>query len=372
MRGYEQWGRQWARRSPVEVNSSHGAMRTPAPGLRSLILATLACVMLSLVSASGWAAPEKGKVTIAVGGRSSLYYLPLALAERLGYFKQEGVEVEVADFAGGSKALQAMLGGSADVTAGGFDHVVVMQARGQKIQGFVLMVASPSIALGVVTAKAAQYRSPADLKGMKIGVTAPGSSTHMVVNRLLASAGLTSEDVSIIGVGGGPSAIAAMRGGQIDALANVEPAIAVLERAGDMKVVVETTSEKGSRAVFGAVLPAGCLYAKEEFIRKYPGTVQALATAIVRALKWLQQASAEDVAKTVPPEYLAGDRAAYLAALEKSRPGYSRDGLFPAAGVQSLYDVLRTFDPTVKDAPTMMVGQTYDNAFAQKAQANKP
>ncbi len=311
---------------------------------------------------------EKPKVAIAVGGKSSLYYLPLSLAERLGYFKDEGLEVEISDFAGGSKALQAMLGGSADVTAGGFDHVIVLQARGQKIQAFVLMVATPAISLGVAAAKAAQYHSPADLKGMKIGVTAPGSSTHMFVNRVLASGGLSSDDVAIVGVGTGPTAVAAMRGGQLDAIANVEPAIALLERSGAIKVVAEAITEKGSRAVFGAVLPAGCLYTKEDFIRKNPNTVQALTNAIVRALKWLQKASAEDVAKTVPPEYLGGDRNTYLAALDKSREAYSKDGLIPAAGVQSLYNVLRTFDPAVKDAPNLMVGQTYDAAFAQRAQ----
>lgn len=315
------------------------------------------------------AQPEKSKVTIAVGGKSSLYYLPLSLAERLGYFKDEGLDVEIADFAGGSKALQAMLGGSADVTAGGFDHVIVLQARGQKIQAFVQLVATPAIALGVVSAKAAQYKSPADLKGMKIGVTAPGSSTHMFLNRVLAAADLTSDDVSVIGVGTGPAAVAAIRGGQIDAIANVEPAITLLERSGAIKVVAEAMTEKGSRAVFGAVLPAGCLYAKQEFIRKNPNTVQALTDAIVRALKWLQKATPEAVAKTVPPEYLAGDRNLYLAAFDKSRESYSRDGLIPAAGAQSLYNVLRTFDPAVKDAPQLQVSQTYDNAFVEKTLA---
>jgi NitT/TauT family transport system substrate-binding protein len=315
------------------------------------------------------ASPEKTKVTIAVGGKSALYYLPLALAERLGYFKDQGLEVEIADFAGGSKALQAMLGGSADVTAGGFDHVILLQARGQKLQAFVLMLATPAISLGVVTPKAAQYRSAADLKGMKIGVTAPGSSTHMFVNRVLASAGLSSDDVSIIGVGVGPGAVAAVRSGQIDAISNVEPAITMLERTGAIKVVADSMTEKTTRAVFGAALPAGCLYTKEEFIRNRPDTVQALTNGIVRALAWLQNRSAEDVARAVPPEYLAGDRALYLAAFEKSRGTYSKNGLIPLAGVQSLYDVLRTFDPAVKAAPGLDVRQTYDNAFVQKALA---
>jgi NitT/TauT family transport system substrate-binding protein len=157
--------------------------------------------------------------------------------------------------------------------------------------------------------------------------------------------------------------------GQRAVYCSLDPAITILERSGAIKVVAEAVSEKGSRAVFGAALPAGCLYTKSEFIRKNPNTVQALTNAIVRALKWLRRASAEDVANTVPPQYLAGDRGAYLAALEKSREAYSTDGMIPPAGVQTLYNVLRTFDPAVRDAPALTVGRAYDNGFVEKALA---
>ena len=108
----------------------------------------LLALCLSLASGSLQAAPEKQKVTIAVGGKAALYYLPLTLAERLGYFKDEGLDVQILDFAGGSKALQAMMGGSADVVAGGFDHVIILRARGQKLKAFVLMVATPFAGAG--------------------------------------------------------------------------------------------------------------------------------------------------------------------------------------------------------------------------------
>ena len=328
---------------------------------------TLVPLFLMILSALSFAAkPEKPDVTIAVGGKSSLYYLPMALADRLGYFKAEGLNVEIADFAGGSKALQAMVGGSADVVAGGFDHVIVMQARGQKLQAFVLMLSVPAISLGVSKEKATTYKSPKDLKGLKIGVTAPGSTTHMFLNRVLALGGLGPDDVSIIGVGSGPTAVAAVRGGQVDALSNVEPAITMLERTGHLKVIAESVTEQGAKAVFGEKLPTGCLYTKQEFIQKNPNTVQALANGIVRALKWLQQASPEDVAKTVPKEYLLGEPDVYMAALKKSRPTYSLDGVFPTAGVQAFYEVLRSFDPMVKDASGFNVQQTYDNSFVKK------
>jgi NitT/TauT family transport system substrate-binding protein len=322
---------------------------------------------LLLAAGLAHAAPDKQNVTIAVGGKAALYYLPLTLAERLGHFKDEGLNVQILDFAGGAKSLQAMMGGSADVVAGGFDHVIILRARGQKLQAFVQLVATPSLALGVSKARAAAYRSPRDLKGMKVGVTAPGSSTHIFLNHLLASVGLEPDDVAVIGVGSGPTAVAAMRSGQIDAIVNVEPAISMLERAGAISVVTETMSEAGSRAVFGETLPAGSLYTKEAFIRDNPQTAQALASAIVRALKWLQKASAADVLKVVPPEYALGDREIYVAALERSRPGYSKDGLISPSGAAALYQVLRKSDPAVQAAGNLDVEKAYENKFVRTA-----
>jgi NitT/TauT family transport system substrate-binding protein len=335
-------------------------------GRRRFLLAALAGAALAR-RATAATDSRRRRVVIAVGGKAALYYLPLTLAERLGYFEEQRLDVEILDFAGGAKALQAMLGGSADVVAGGFDHVVILRAKGQKLQAFALMVATPSLALALAKARAAGYRSAHDLKGMKIGVTAPGSSTHIFVNHLLASAGLPLDAVSVIGVGTGPSAVAAMRAGHIDAIANVEPTISLLERSGIASVVVETMSEGGSRSVFGDALPAGCLYTKESFIARQPEVVQALATAMVRALVWLRNAPADAILKTVPAEYALGDSTSYLAALERQRQGYSLDGLMPAAGVAALVQVLRRFDPDVQAAQDLDPAATYSNQFVHKA-----
>jgi NitT/TauT family transport system substrate-binding protein len=333
-------------------------------------LAVLAVAVLPL--ALNAAPPEKPRVTIAVGGQASLFYLPLALADRLGYFRDEGLQVRILDFAGGAKALQALMGGNADVVSGGFDHVIVMRARGQKLKGFALQLATPAISLAVAARHAGRYRSPRDLKGMKIGVTAPGSSTHAFVNHLLASVGLSSDDVSIIGVGAGPGAAAAMQSGRLDAIAGIEPVITLLERNQTAKVVVETVSVKGARAVFGSTLPSGSLYAREEFIAANPHTVQALTTAMVRALRWLAQAKAEDVAKVVPAEYLIGDRALYLAAFAKTRESYSGDGLFPADGVAALHKVLVGFEPALRTAAALRLEDTYTNVYVRNALAKNP
>ena len=157
---------------------------------RSLVIAALAGTPLLMASSPLHAqSPEKKKVTIAVGGKSALYYLPLTIAEELGYFKDEGLDVEIVDFAGGSKSLQAVVGGSADVVSGAYEHTINLQSRKQYFTEFVLMGRAPQISVGIHKSKVASYKSPKDLKGMKIGVSAPGSSTNMVANYVLAQGG---------------------------------------------------------------------------------------------------------------------------------------------------------------------------------------
>lgn len=336
---------------------------------RQLLLRTCGALLLLLSVTPAAAAPEKPDITIAVGGKAALFYLPLTIAERLGYFKEQGLNVQISDFPGGAKALQAMIGGSADVVSGGYDHVIHMNAKGQNLQAFVAQLATPALSLGVAKKHAQRYKSPKDLKGMKVGVTAPGSSTHLFLSYLLSSAGLSDEDVAVIGVGTGATAVAGVRGGDLDAIVNVEPAIAALERSGQIVVVAETLSAKGSNAVYGATLPSGCLYTKRAFIQKYPQTVQALTNAMVKALAWIAKASAQQIVDTVPPEYTLGDKALYLAALERSRQSYSADGMVSPKGAQALYEVLRKFDENVRAAATVKIAETYDNGFAQRAKA---
>ncbi len=310
---------------------------------------------------------EKKDVHIAVGGKSAFYYLPLTIAEQLGYFKDEGLVVKISDFAGGSAALRAVVGGSAEVVSGAYEHTISLQGKKQYFQAFALQGRLPQIALGVSKAKSGSFQSFKDLKGMKIGVSAPGSSTHNLVKQLLSKAGLDPlKDVSIVGVGVGAGVIAAMKSGQIDAISNVDPMITKLELDGDIRVVADTRSVKGTQEVWGASLPAGCLYAPEEFLKKYPNVALALATAIVRADKWIQKASATDVAKVVPETYLLGDKALYLFSYDKVKQAISPDGLIPDAGAKATLAALREFDPEVKSAQVDLA-RTYTNEFVKKA-----
>lgn len=314
---------------------------------------------------------EKSRITIAVGGKSLFYYLPLTIAERLGYFKDEGLTVEIVDFPGGAKALQALLGGSADLVSGAYEHTISMQAKGQAIETVVVQGRYNSIVLGLKKDLAARYKSPKDLKGLKIGVTAPGSSTNMMVSALLAKDGLKPDAVSIIGVGATSGAVAIMNKGEIDGMSNLDPVITQLEVGGDMVTVVDTRTEKGMKEVYGGEYAAGSVYATREFVAKNPNTTQAVVNAMVRALHWLKKATPEQIVQTVPPEYYGNNKGLYKVALMKNLNGYSSDGLVSAQAAKNVFKVLNSFEATVQKAK-IDLALTYDNSFALKAAQKVP
>jgi sulfonate transport system substrate-binding protein len=333
---------------------------------RRNLLAAFAAACLALTAPLATAqAPEKPKLQIGVGGKSLFYYLPLTIAEKQGYFKAEGLDVEVLDFPGGAKALQALLGGSVDVVSGAYEHTISQQAKGQNIEALFLQGKYAGIVLGMTKAKAAQYKSPKDLKGMKVGVTAPGSSTNMFVNILLAKDGLKPDSVAIIGVGATAGAVASMKRGEIDAVSNLDPVITMLESSGDIVPVVDTRTAKGMQDVYNGAYAAGCIYVPVDFAKKYPNTAQAVVNAMMRALRFIQNSTPDQIVAAVPPDYYS-DKALYKAALEKNLETYKHDGSISLEAGRNVARDLKLFDPTMQNA-NVDVAKTINMAFQQKA-----
>lgn len=337
------------------------------------LLAT-ASVLLAWLTAAPQAGaqdkPELAKVRLAVGGKPALFYLPLTVTERLGLFREQGLDVEISDFQGGARALQALIGGSADVVTGSFDHTIQMQAKNQPVVGVVQLGRFPGYVLGVLAAKTQAYREPKDLKGMKIGITAPGSGTHFMAQYVMVRNGLKGDDASFVGVGASASAVAAVRRGEIDAIVNVDPVIAVLESQNLVKVVADTRTEAGTRQIFGGLYPAATLYTQPAFMTKNPRTVQALANALVRGLKWIATHSVDEIAAVMPEEYALGDKALYVQSIKNSLPMYSPDGRFSREAAEIATKVLKEFDADVRATRTD-VAATYTDTFVEKALATQ-
>ena len=331
-----------------------------------LIVAAVAMALLTPAGAQD--KPEMPKLRLAVGGKSAIFYLPLSITERLGYFREAGLDVEIADVQSGARALQSLVGGSAEIGVGTFDHTIQMQSKGQPIVAVAQYGRYPGFVLGTIASKSIAYRGPRSLKGLRIGVTSPGSSTHIMAADMLVRSGLKVDDASFVGTGVTSTAVAAARRAEIDAIVSSDPMISLMQREDLVNVVADTRTPEGTQAVYGGPYPGGVVYTSPDFIAKNPHTVQALVSAFVRALKWMAVHSAEDVAKTVPEEYALGNRDVYLTALAASRAMYSPDGRFVPGAVESAYQVLKVFDPSVASA-TVDLSKTYTGTFVERALA---
>ncbi len=311
---------------------------------------------------------ERSAVTIAVSGPpAQVYFLPVVLAERFGYFAEAGVNVTLQHFNAGSKALESVIGGSADIVAGAYENTMRMQSKGQNMQSLVLFGRYPQNVLGIAKSQIANYKSPADLKGKTVGITGPGSATQTFLDLILANAGLKPDDVTTITVGAGAVAVAAMRRqSELFAISNLDLAITELTLSGDIVVVVDSRTAEGSRAVYGGDYASGSLYAPVSFAQKNPKVAQAVVNAVVRTLKWLTTAKPDDIMAKVPAEFYQQNPAVYRQALQNNLPSFSPDGLMPKQGPENVYKAMVRFDPAIAKAK-IDIAATYTNSFAEQA-----
>ena len=303
-------------------------------------------------------------VQLAVGGQGLLVYLPTTLALQLGHYRAEGLDVTIQDFSGGAKALQALVGGSADVVSGYYDHTIQMAAEGRPLKAFVMMLRYPGLVAAVSPSTKKHITSIKDFDGTIVGVTAPGSSTHFFVNHLLATHGLAPDTISVTGIGGTATAVAAMERGVIDVGILLEPAVTELKtRNPDLKIIADTRTSLGVLQVFGSeIYPAAVMYSSENWIDENHDTVGRLVRATTRTLEWIQTHSAKEIMAAMPTSMLGDNPDRYLIALEHTIPMYSPDGRMSAEGARSVKQVLSLSLPKVKDT-NVTLENTYTNEF---------
>jgi len=340
----------------------------PLPGRRAILSIAAAALAVGVAPrVLAQTRPEKARIVIAVvGSTASLQFLPLLLAERLGYFASEGLQVVITEHASGDGAMQALSDASADVVAGSFEQAILEQARKRFVQTFALMGRAPQVAFGVSNRTLPVYRSMADLRGRKIGVAASGSSGRLVASLVLARGGVAPEHVVFVELPSVAAAVASLRAGQVDAMSHTEPVMTVLEHKSDVRIISDTRTLKGTQEVFGGPMPSACLFATEAFLQKNPLAAQALANAVVHALKWLQTAGPSDLIKAVPEPYLLGDRGLYLAAFNKIRETIALDGLIAEEGARTALNAVARFDRNIKPG-TIDMARAFTNDFARKA-----
>ncbi|TQS44014.1 ABC transporter substrate-binding protein [Cryptosporangium phraense] len=306
------------------------------------------------------------QVTIMVGGIDKVIYLPAKLTESLGYFSDEKIAVKLLTEPAGAQAENVLIAGDVQGVVGFYDHTVDLQTKGKCVQSVVQFADVPGEA--EVAAADQTLTTPADFKGKRLGVTSPGSSTDFLTQALAARAKLTKSDYTTVKAGAGQTFIAAIENGGIDAGMTTDPTIARLVTSGKGKVVLDMRTEEGTRAALGGLYPASSLYMDCAYVSAHKPTVQKLANAFVKTLKWIDTHSAEEIAAKMPKQYAADDPTLYAKSINDSKGMFTADGVMDADGAKNVLEVLATFSPNVQGKKDSIdLSKTYTTEFVEKA-----
>jgi len=328
------------------------------------------CVLLvSTLLLSGCGPSDPNAVRISVGSYN-LNNLPFFIADAKGYFAQEGLNVRTENFAqGGSKVLQALIARSSDVAVGFYDHTIQMQGKHKDVTAFVSLSGNSGLVLASVPGTSFDPRRPETIRGLKVGITAAGSSSDFFIRYYLTRHGIPKDAVALISVGSGASAVAALQQKKIDLLVNYDPAATLIEETGVGQIIIDAREEAGAREVYGGLYPTSVLYSLSDFVERRPEVASKVARALVRALKFIADSSAEDIVAALPDKYVSGDRSIYVKAVENAKPMFSVDGRFVPADLETPLRVLRLINAEVADKD-IDLQRTYTNRFVDEAHAH--
>lgn len=344
----------------MSASNSRHSISALKPAITTWLVVAFALAALSS-SACGTRTTDTRTIRLAVA-RSPFTYLPVYLAEPLGYYKEEGLDVAIAEFAGGSQSILSVMGGSADVAAGFYEHAIEATAAGKRLQAFVTMLKYPGMAL-VISPKASRAVTKIeDLKGLRVGVGTPGSPTHFYLNYLLSRHGMSGDDVGVVGIGAPQTAALAVEAGKVDAAVVGAAMIVLQRRVPQLQVLAETFSRDGVRDSLGVdEYPGAALLARVEWLRDNADTSRRLARAIVRSLQYIESHQPAEILDHLPAAYRT-DPETDLACMRAFAPLFSPDGRMDAETANGVKRVLSVSLENVRTA-NIDLAQTYTNSF---------
>ena len=331
------------------------------------LLAAIASLVV-LAACGGSTAPTSGgnvSLKIMVGGLNKQIYLPNMLAQRLGYFKAENLDVTLIDEGSGQASEEEVVAGNVDAGSGAYSHPMVLNTQGKKIETICQFGIAPGEA-EVVDASLTNITGPKDLAGKNLGVTDLGSGTHVLTQAILGTAGVNPGSAHYVAVGAGDTFIAALQQKKIAAGMTTYPTISRLVNSGKGKILVSLLTPADTRAALGGDYPFISIYMRSDWVASHKPQVQRLVNAYVKTLKWIGSHTPQEIADKLPVDYYAGDKDLYLAALTGSMPMFSPDGKMPAGAPDFVLKVLQTYNNNVK-GKTIDLTKTFTNEFADAA-----
>lgn len=277
--------------------------------------ASAGAALLGGVSGHGRAA-ELTKVRLAFCSQL-LCVVPYEATRAAGFFAEEGLDVELVYTRGGSAALQALNGGAVDYAATSFDAALNAFANGADIVRFATTGHLPLFALITSPDTAGTIEAVEALRGRTIGVAALGTSDHALALFLLDQAGVPESEVRFATLG--TNLYHALRLGQVDAGMVQEPALSLLQEKGARVLMNGMDLEDAKRYLGGPYEFMGVSVRRGEREQRME-QMQALARALAKGLRYVQEAPPGDLVDALPKEIITGgDRERVAQTLERYR-----------------------------------------------------
>ena len=339
-----------------------------ASGSHRLLAAIASLIVLAAcggTTSTGGGGNQSVSLKVMVGGLNKQIYLPNMLAQRLGYFKAENLDVTLIDEGSGQASEDEVVAGNVDAGSGAYSHPMVLNTQGKKIETICQFGIAPGEA-EVVDASLTNISGPKDLAGKNLGVTDLGSGTHVLTQAILGTAGVDPSSAHYVAVGAGNTFIAAIQQKKIAAGMTTFPTISRLVNSGKGKILVSLLTPQDTRAALGGDYPFIGIFAKNDWVNSNKDTAQRLVNAYVKTLKYIHSHTAAQIADQMPTDYFAGDKASYVSDLNSQLSIFGTDCKMPAGGPETVQKIQQQFVSSYK-GKSANLSETYTNAFADKA-----
>lgn len=314
---------------------------------------------------SGGSSTQTVTLSIMVGGLNKQIYLPNMLAQRLGYFTEQHLNVTLIDEGSGQASEDEVVAGNVQAGSGAYVHPMVLNTQGKKLETICQFGIAPGEA-EVVDASLTNISGPKDLAGKSLGVTEIGSGTWVLTQAILGTAGVDPNNAHYLGVGAGDTFIAAINQKKIAAGMTTYPTISRLVNSGKGKILVNLLSPKDTEAALGGDYPFIGVFAKNDWVDSNKDVTQRLVNAYVKTLQYMHSHTAAQIADQMPQEYYAGDKAAYVQDLQSQIAIFGTDCKMPAGGPETVQKIQQQFVSSYK-GKSANLSETYTNEFASKA-----
>jgi NitT/TauT family transport system substrate-binding protein len=301
--------------------------------------------MTTLWLAQSMHAAHAEPIRLMTGGAAKLIYLPVMLADRLGYFREQGLDVRVLSSPAGIDTSTELVAGAIQGAVGYYDHTIGLQSRGLDVQSVIVLGQSAGL-IELASSKRTMH-SMADAKGRKLGVTGFGSSTYYLTRYLATRANVPADAYTAVPLATEAAVEQALTSGDVDAGMTEEPTATRLLSRGAARTLVDLRSPADTRAQLGGSYVGACIYMRRDWIDAHPDDTARLVRAVLAALRFIQTHSEQEIEVAMPASLKGDDAAMYRRALTVMKPAFSPGGRMPADAPATVLSVIASVDADV-------------------------